>query len=427
MKTLKTLCFALLAVAVASCSREHDTPPFTEPTYTGETNNITIADFKTKYASLASTSPVLIDSTLIIKATVVGNDVGGNIYKQVYIQDNTGGIVVSVDQNSIYTNYRVGQEIFLNLKNLYALTYGGELQVGYKGTNANRIPWTTFVEKASPNGWPDVNRFTANTVKLNALTSDMKATLVRLDSVYFANEGADAFAVSKSASAVSQTLKDANGNSIEVRTSVYATFAADTLPLGYGSVTGILSQYNGNWQFSIRSRDDIQNFTGEKAVFLDETLLTQDSFNKFTAYSVSGDQKWTLNTRYGVVMSGFASGTNNANEDWFISPAIDLSSKKEASLAFQHTSGPASAIFVGKENDFYTVWVSNDYVDGAAPSSATWTQLTGLTYGTAAWAVISDKLAIPTANLGKNFRFAFRYLSTSTQSATWQVKNVSVK
>jgi hypothetical protein len=73
------------------------------------------------------------------------------------------------------------------------------------------------------------------------------------------------------------------------------------------------------------------------------------------------------------------------------------------------------------------VWVSNDYTSGA-PTTATWTQLTGVTLGTTAWGYVSSgELSFPTANLKANAKFAFKYKSIAGASATWEVKNVVVK
>lgn len=160
---------------------------------------------------------------------------------------------------------------------------------------------------------------------------------------------------------------------------------------------------------------------------LNESLLTQTSFNKFTAYSVVGDQVWTLSTQYGAVMTGFANNVSYANEDWLISPALDLTGKTSATLTFEHARGPAGSINVGIAEGYYTVWVTNDYTEGA-PSTATWTQLTGIVHGTTAWSYVSSgNLTFPTANLKANARFAFKYLSIDGASATWEVKNVLVK
>jgi hypothetical protein len=62
----------------------------------------------------------------------------------------------------------------------------------------------------------------------------------------------------------------------------------------------------------------------------------------WTKYSVTGAQVWQLDTQYGnpgnyAKMSGYA-GASNANEDWLISPEINLSELTTANLSFQTAS-----------------------------------------------------------------------------------------
>jgi hypothetical protein len=158
---------------------------------------------------------------------------------------------------------------------------------------------------------------------------------------------------------------------------------------------------------------------------LNETLLTQASFDKFTAVSVIGAEVWTFSTQnYGAVMSGYVTATSQ-NEDWFITPAINLAGKTSATLTFDHARGPAGSMSVSTTN--YTVWVSTDYTNGA-PSGATWTQLTIPTHGTVAWGYVSSgNVVIPADKLTATTRIAFKYVCDNAESATWEVRNVIVK
>lgn len=163
---------------------------------------------------------------------------------------------------------------------------------------------------------------------------------------------------------------------------------------------------------------------GFTTIFLEAPLTTQDSYNLFTAVSVTGDQVWTFNSSYGATMSGYANNTSYANEDWFISPAVDLSNSSNPMLTFEHARGPAGSINVGVNEGYYTIWVSNDY-QGGNPNDATWTELTGVVHGTSAWGYVNaGDLNIPAAYHTQNCRFAFKYLSIDGASATWEIKNV---
>ncbi len=165
--------------------------------------------------------------------------------------------------------------------------------------------------------------------------------------------------------------------------------------------------------------------TGDEV--LNEGLNTAESFAKFTAISVKGDEIWSLETNYGgyAKMSGYTNGATNENEDWLISPAMDLSGKSAAILTFNQAFGPAKSLPLPDENQ-YTVWVSNDFDDDVA--AATWTQLKGTAYtSTKGWEWLSSgELAIPAENLKANCRIAWKYTCT-TASATWEIKEVVVK
>jgi hypothetical protein len=135
---------------------------------------------------------------------------------------------------------------------------------------------------------------------------------------------------------------------------------------------------------------------------------------------------WTFNSTYGATMSGYANNTSYANEDWFISPAIDLSNATNPKVTFDHARGPAGSINVGVNEGYYKVFVSTDYQSGD-PTAATWTELTGVTHGTAAWGYVNaGKLIIPEACHAANCRIAFRYLSIDGASATWEIRNLIV-
>lgn len=262
MKTVKILLYLILIPLLAiSCVRDFDAPPIPEPKYDGAAANTTIARVKELYASTTSDAPSVIESDYIINAIVTGNDISGNIYKQLYVKDNSGAINIGIDQNSMYANLRVGQELFIHLQGLSVVSYGGELQIGYSGTNANRIPWEIFESKAFLSGWPNTDNAQPEVVKIGDLTPSMVNKLVRLDNVYFVNGGKNAFTTNNATT--NEALKDGDGNTIDVRTSSYATFANDLLPTGSGTLVGLLGRYNGSWQFTLRSADDVINFGGE--------------------------------------------------------------------------------------------------------------------------------------------------------------------
>ena len=164
--------------------------------------------------------------------------------------------------------------------------------------------------------------------------------------------------------------------------------------------------------------------TGDE--LLNETLMNEASFNKFTTVNVAGEQVWTFDAKYGAKMSGFANGATVANEDWFITPAMDLTGKNAATISFNHAFGPAAQVpSTDATKAQYTIWVSNDFDSDV--KTATWTELKGMVYGTTGWGYVSSgDIAIPAENLKANCRIAWKYVCTDV-SATWEIKDVIVK
>lgn len=161
---------------------------------------------------------------------------------------------------------------------------------------------------------------------------------------------------------------------------------------------------------------------------LAESLLTEASFNKFTAYSVKGDEKWTFDAKYGAKMSGYVTADSKSyeNEDWFITPALNLEGKTEVKIKFDHARGPKGSIEVGVTEGWYKVLVSTDYTEGD-PTAATWTEVEGITHGTSAWGYVSSgEVALPAAALKANARVAFKYICSDAESATWEIKNIEI-
>lgn len=249
---------AAALLALASCDRGWEAPELAEPKYDGPAANITIAELKTKYAATTEKTPSLIEVDYVVRAVVTANDKSGNIFKQLYVSDASASINIGVDQNSMCTKFYVGQEVFVNLHGLSVVNYGGELQIGYTGTNANRIPWEIFNERTSLNGWPIENNVVPMTIELGKQTDGMVNALVRIEGVTFENGGKNNF--TDGASTTNETLKDAAGNTVIVRTSNYADFAADKLPSGTGTVAGILGRHRGTWQIVLRSKSDVIGF-----------------------------------------------------------------------------------------------------------------------------------------------------------------------
>lgn len=439
---------ALIGLTFASCERKYDAPLLTEPKVEiGEEGMITIAKYKEKFANVPAEGK-MIEEDFAIRAVVVGNDISGNIYKQIYVEDATGGLSIGIDQNNIANDYPVGQEVVIKLQGLAATSYGGAIQLGMDNKNPKntRIPYEIAKQHLLKNKWPDAKKAMPKVTTIGALTDAIVGTLIQLEDVYF-EKGGELNYADQELNAVNRILKDKSGKSLYVRNSKYATFANDKLPKGNGTVVGILSKFGSDYQLFLRSADDCFGFSGKEpetsggtvaptpdqpssaAVIYSEDFAKD--LGKMTPISVVGAQTWKINTQYkNANISGFANGKNNANEDWLVTPAFDLTAAKSASISFDHTisQGKTKVVDPAKMKVEQTIWVSSDF--NGDVKSAKWEQLTIPTWPSGKdWTTVkSGDIALPASMLGKaNVVIAFKYISSAEHSSTWQLKNVAVK
>ncbi|NHM07319.1 T9SS type A sorting domain-containing protein [Flavobacterium sp. CYK-4] len=163
-----------------------------------------------------------------------------------------------------------------------------------------------------------------------------------------------------------------------------------------------------------------------QTTIFDQTLLTQSSFSAFTPVSVTGAQTWYFSSTYGAVCNGYAAGQSVENEDWLISSPINLSATNNVKLTFSHTRGNAAVVNVGVLQGWYKVFATANYTGN--PTTTTWVELQGLNQTLpAAWQYVSSgELIVPESAKSENSRIAFRYISSASQSATWEIKNVRI-
>lgn len=244
-----------------------------------ETNVITIGSLKEQYESVinASTNSYeQITEDVQIKGRVVGNDIGGNIYNEVSIDDGTGAILICISQGGLFSYLPVGQEIVVDLKGLYIGGYGKQAEIGMPYTNAKG---NSYVSRMSRVLWNKHFKLTgvADASKVVAEEFDVSKTkeeyftanngkLMTIKNVEFTNaDGKTTFAPSDEKDAANSVNRGLSQNgepiatsSIVVRTSSYADFAAKQLPTGKLNITGVFTRYRTTWQILIRDERDIQ-------------------------------------------------------------------------------------------------------------------------------------------------------------------------
>lgn len=269
-----------------------DTPAYGNNTLQ-EKNVISIDELKTKYGITKDmiNDTVRIDDGIQIKGVVTGNDAEGNIYNEIALQDETGGILVCIAQGGLCGQIQVGQEVLIDLGGLYIGAYRSQPQIGVpytststsgaKSTYPSRIARAEWQTRFKLIGKPDATKLVAKEFDYESLKGNetelykYAGCLVKATGVGFAKADGKTTYAPKSEGASTgygvmrafknmTTGKDYTTNEFGVRTSCYSDFAAEKLPEGKLTVTGILTcyksqtRYNATAQILMRQQSDVQ-------------------------------------------------------------------------------------------------------------------------------------------------------------------------
>ena len=90
-----------------------------------------IADVKAMYAANGD-KPYVVDKECVIKGQVTTSDQVGNLYKSLYIQDETAGIEIKIGKNGLYNEYKLGQWLYIDCAGLTIGDYNGMINIGYE-------------------------------------------------------------------------------------------------------------------------------------------------------------------------------------------------------------------------------------------------------------------------------------------------------
>ena len=276
MNKISFIILALLCSVFTSCMNDDWDTPNVEHTRGNaaikETNVLTIAQLKAKYASTLASAygyvQVIDDEQ--IKAVVTGNDIEGNLFSQISLDDGTGAIIIAISEGGINGYLPVGTEILVNLKDLYIGNYGYQPQIGTlyesaKGETSvsrmSRMRWDQHFTYTGHNKTVTPVEFDQSKVADADYLADNCGKLMTLKGVYFKDGGKKDYANKKDVvnnNSCERALKGINANNLVVRTSTYADFAADTLPVSQVNITGVFTRYNNKWQVIIRSAKDVE-------------------------------------------------------------------------------------------------------------------------------------------------------------------------
>ena len=285
MKTnfLKSIFYSLLAVTfITGCANDdnYDAPNFIcEDQTEGLTANISGADL---YAmATSSLQEFSVTGNDYIEGYITSSDRGGNFFKTISFETADGrGMSIAIDVPNTYTKgYQVGRKILIKLNGLYFNINHGSLAIGEYFVNASgfesagRIP-----EKKVKNhiffscdfkteaelthivtiGQAKNNSYINKLIQLGDINEDAPDNSYLVEFMDTGVPYYDANSPSTIGGATNRLLTDLNNNTVIFRTGSFAVYAGQTIPAKSGTVTGVMTKFNNDFQFVSRDGEDIK-------------------------------------------------------------------------------------------------------------------------------------------------------------------------
>ncbi|OBX25280.1 hypothetical protein LX77_01236 [Gelidibacter algens] len=409
--------FTIIAfsMAISSCVQDDD---FSVPEGLGTEENkaleallssgaieISMVDLKTKYTS-NNNGPVLIDTDVYIKAYVSSSDKNGNFFKELFLQNAaenpSAGIKVIVNQVESYNQYNMGREVYIKLNGLYVgeervgngvVTIGGSTETNQFGTTVERL---TENQRAQ-NMFRSENTLDLVPLKLNLsqVNSTHIGIYTEFSGVEFSNnlEGKRYFDPAQDFDTL-RLMQSCTGSigysNFNLETSSFAAFKDHLLPIGNGTVRGVIARTFDGSKLVVALNDisDI-TMTGPRcspvsiedfSIILNEDFESMPtnkviSGNGWTSYAEVGTLNWKIATTTDIgnpgpgnkiaAMKAYNSGTP-VNIAWLITPPINLNALDKAYANFISSNS-------SEDGSELELLISSNW-DGTADqvTSATW-------------------------------------------------------
>lgn len=260
----KSMFYSLVCYTLFSCKQSFNIPElYPDPELTA---NCTIKDLKLLHTRSGQFDKI--EEDRIVCGIVVADDRSGNFYKNIVVQDSTGGIMICINNTSLYTDYPVGRRVFIKAKGLLLGDYRGLMQLGadidmsdpsdlkLAGVAASLA--ARYIVKGSPG-----HVITPVVVTPEQLTTAMQNsfqnTLIQLNDMELGtSDTGTAYASVKALLSRTVPVHNCAGDTLFLRNSAYAGFASYAMPSGRGTLTGVFTVFGSSRQLVIRDTSDVQ-------------------------------------------------------------------------------------------------------------------------------------------------------------------------
>lgn len=205
-----------------------------------------------------------------IEGYVISSDQKGNFFKTISIQalDGSIGFNIPIDQTDVYTIYNPGRKVYIKLKGTYIEIDNDALQIGdlfidnFNNQTVGRIAYPAYEEVIIKSCQSVNENDLVNNISINDISDDNLNTLVEINNVQFEDDALGTTFYDSSndlgGSATNHLIQNSSGISLILRTSAFADFANLEVPDGSGTIRGVLTKFNNDYQLIPRALTDIK-------------------------------------------------------------------------------------------------------------------------------------------------------------------------
>lgn len=442
--TFQFLLKMLLLIVLGSCANDDVKIPELSCNQKDIPVNKTVAQIQETTASIVS--QYLYDD--VIEGYVVSSDENGNFFKTISFQTLATptkpavGFSVPVDATNLYVDYRLGNKVYVKLKDQYTDLYYGGLRIGglyvnaYNQGGVGRLSQNEYKKVLFPSCTNVKEEQLVHLISLGEMNDSHLNTLIELSDVQFTEPAIGRHYFEETNNVGGSTnwnLVDKNGNQIIFRTSSYADFSKSIVPDGSGKVRGVLTKYAADYQLMARKESDVEMLGKRNIPFFVEDF---QSVSDGTNLSLPG---WANIIEAGaIVWKGGIKSTNGyaefaitgtkvvSNIVWLITPKIDMDLHTNETLSFRTAQ---DHLDVDSPLNTLAVYVSTNF-DGLHINTATWIPVVAkIPTQATPWNEFIGSGAIDLSAYAGKINVAFKYIGSGKDLAldgTFQLDDVQI-
>lgn len=258
---LRNIVVVLLVALLGGCG--YPEPPMREP-------HLQPTATMGQVVAVAQGEGSILSEGVVVEGVVTANDKGGNFYRTIVVEDSQGALELFVGLYDLHLRFPVGAVVRADLSGLACRVRDGVVQLG-------RLPYDHSPDELQPLGTlMEVDRRMEvvamgeepepQIVAFEQLAPQMCGRLVRFEALRFVSDSGSTedigWGTTEWGTVAEREFVTPEGDTLVVATSLYADFAAEKIPDGWLSLSGILyceeTTNNLQYKLKLRTRNDVE-------------------------------------------------------------------------------------------------------------------------------------------------------------------------